>query len=1077
MNQHPSISFVRRAWPLGLAGLFLMAPDAALKAALPQPLVELRFSESGDAAANSGSLGGSATLVQADEYPAVASNVPAGPYAPSGNSSALDFGDIAAGEGGRAVDLYPLAGDGTLGALNAFTVCGWLNCRDLNEGWGGNRIAFALAEPNGPGFDLVQLANGALRIGINQWPDGGNGGGPQSSAGLVTPDPQAGAGNWVFFAVTYDAASATQNLRYYFGDTTRLASLDSAHNYTGGVDNGGAVEFTGTLTLGNFSEVVGARNETGPNGGSRVFRGLMDEVRIYDVALTQAEVQQAQLNGELPPEPVAISGPPLSQTVFAGQTVTFRVQATGSAPLSFQWQRNSEDIPGATEVVYTLPQVSTGDHGAVFRVKVSNAASPDGVFSDPATLSVVEETGHKVSLSFSESGTVTNRGNLGGSGVYVVTDDYPQLSGNIPTGPFAPADNLAAVDFGSIADGQGGRAVDLQTAITPTLGPMAAFTVTGWLNCRDLTEGWGGNRIAFALASPNGPGFDLVQTAAGALRLGVNQWPDAGAGGPISSPDKITANPDTNPGNWVFFAVTYDSTVEFGQVAYYFGTPDQAAEADVVADYLQGAIEESGALSIGNFGAVAGARNEVGPNGGSRVFRGLLDELNVFNRALSLVEIQAVQKAPAYQPEVLDPPVIAAAEPVDQTTFAGTAVIFRVTADGTPPLQYQWWKSHAGVESAITGATGATYTLETALADHGDQFWVVVSNQVSAVASRKAILTVLPENHHKVALSFSEGSGATTANLGNLGGTADLVQANDFPRFTSSTPAGPFAPSGNTSAVDFGGIADGEGGRALDLHTAITPALGPMTAFTITGWLNCRDLTEGWGGNRIAFALASPNGPGFDLVQLADGGMRLGVNQWPDAGVGGPLSSAGRINADSDTGPANWVFFAVTYDSTVEFGQVTYYFGTPDQAAGADTVADYDRGAIEQSGALTIGNFGSVVGARNEVGPNGGSRVFRGLLDELNVFNRALSLEEIQAVQQAPPFVPDEAPVLAVSLQQEELILTWSSTATFQLQARTHLDPGEIWANETTAPTVDGNQKTVRLPADGSTRFFRLASQ
>ena len=75
------------------------------------------------------------------------------------------------------------SGDGTLGALNAFTICGWLNARDLTEGWGGNRIAFALASPDGPGFDLVQVGNGALRIGINQWPDGANGGGPRVPPG------------------------------------------------------------------------------------------------------------------------------------------------------------------------------------------------------------------------------------------------------------------------------------------------------------------------------------------------------------------------------------------------------------------------------------------------------------------------------------------------------------------------------------------------------------------------------------------------------------------------------------------------------------------------------------------------------------------------------------------------------------------------------------------------------------------------------------------------------------------------------------------------------------------------------
>ncbi len=567
----------------------------------------MRFSEGeGILAANDGSLGGWASFVQTDDYPCFTNNIPTGPFAPTGNTSSLDFGAIAAGQGGRAADLTAAGGDGTLGALNAFTLCGWLNARDLTAGWGGNRIAFALAWPDGPGFDLVQLANGALRIGINQWPDGANGGGPSSSPGVLRADPQTGAPNWVFFTVTYDPSLAAGQVKYYFGSPTALVTLDSAHDYTGGLANGGVIESTGFLTLGNFSDVVGARNETGPGGGSRLFRGLMDEVRVYDRAFELAEIQQAQLNGALPPVPVTITKQPASRTVFAGQSASFSVQANGTAPFTYQWRRGTVDIAGATDSTYTLAPATTADDGAVFTVKVGNASTPAGVWSEPAALTVLPENGHKVFVSFSEGGsTVTNLGNLAGYGVFAVTGGYPVGSANVPTGPFAPTDNIGSLDFGGIAAGQGGRAVDLTNRIDNTVGPMTAFTITGWLNCSDLTEGWGGNRIAFALASPGGAGFDLVQTANGALRLGVNQWPDAGAGGPFSSDGRITADPALGAANWVFFAVTYESAAPFGNVTYYFGSPDQAAELDAALDYPQGALQQTGPLTIGNFSSVA----------------------------------------------------------------------------------------------------------------------------------------------------------------------------------------------------------------------------------------------------------------------------------------------------------------------------------------------------------------------------------------------------------------------------------------------------------------------------------------
>ena len=52
---------------------------------------------------------------------------------------------------------------------------------------------------------------------------------------------------------------------------------------------------------------------------------------------------------------------PAPQTVVAGQTATFSVTATGTAPLSYQWQKNGAAISGATLSTYTTPVVATTD--------------------------------------------------------------------------------------------------------------------------------------------------------------------------------------------------------------------------------------------------------------------------------------------------------------------------------------------------------------------------------------------------------------------------------------------------------------------------------------------------------------------------------------------------------------------------------------------------------------------------------------------------------------------------------------------------------------------------------------------
>src|SRR5579872_5569491 len=73
-----------------------------------------------------------------------------------------------------------------------------------------------------------------------------------------------------------------------------------------------------------------------------------------------------------PTTPVApsITLQPTNQSVSAGQTATFTVTATGTAPLSYQWQKNSVNISGAMSASYVTPVTVSADNGATFRVMV-----------------------------------------------------------------------------------------------------------------------------------------------------------------------------------------------------------------------------------------------------------------------------------------------------------------------------------------------------------------------------------------------------------------------------------------------------------------------------------------------------------------------------------------------------------------------------------------------------------------------------------------------------------------------------------------------------------------------------------
>src|SRR5271168_2289845 len=77
--------------------------------------------------------------------------------------------------------------------------------------------------------------------------------------------------------------------------------------------------------------------------------------------------------GAMPVSAPTITSQPADQSVSLGQPASFLVTAAGSAPLTYQWQKNSSPIAGATAPAYTTPTTVAGDNDSTFKVVVSNA--------------------------------------------------------------------------------------------------------------------------------------------------------------------------------------------------------------------------------------------------------------------------------------------------------------------------------------------------------------------------------------------------------------------------------------------------------------------------------------------------------------------------------------------------------------------------------------------------------------------------------------------------------------------------------------------------------------------------------
>ena len=115
--------------------------------------------------------------------------------------------------------------------------------------------------------------------------------------------------------------------------------------------------------------LVGALHFAGPDG-------LLAQLKAKGYSITQLPFTETLLAIVAQPQPV---------TAIVGQAVQFSVTATGSEPVTYQWQRNTQNIPGATGASYTIASAQLANAGD-YRVIVGNA--PGNVTSQVATLIV-----------------------------------------------------------------------------------------------------------------------------------------------------------------------------------------------------------------------------------------------------------------------------------------------------------------------------------------------------------------------------------------------------------------------------------------------------------------------------------------------------------------------------------------------------------------------------------------------------------------------------------------------------------------------------------------------------------------
>lgn len=271
----------------------------------------------------------------------------------------------------------------------------------------------------------------------------------------------------------------------------------------------------------------------------------------------------AVLTANAPAVAPTITTQPNSQTITAGQTATFSVTASGTAPLSYQWAMNGAAISGATAASYTTPATTNSENGSQFVVTVSNlvgsatsAAATLTVTSTPGTLSLSSS-----SLSFGSvdvggsTALSTTLTNTGGSSATV-------SSVSIAGGGFTDS----GVSSGQIIAAGQGITVNVTFAPAATGSVSGSLTIASNASNSPTTISFTGTGAAVSYST------ELSWTASTSSVTGYNVYRSTTSGGSYT---KLNPSVDSN--------TSYsDTSVQAGLTYYYVVTSVSSSGAESV---------------------------------------------------------------------------------------------------------------------------------------------------------------------------------------------------------------------------------------------------------------------------------------------------------------------------------------------------------------------------------------------------------------------------------------------------------------------------------------------------------------
>lgn len=522
-------------------------------------------------------------------------------------------------------------------------------------------------------------------------------------------------------------------------------------------------------------------------GVSDFFQGVLDEVSIYRRALSDGEIQDlylADVSGKcrtlVPP---SIFAQPLGRSVLQGEDVELTVSATGTKPLSYQWTTAGGALVGATNATLFLPAIQVAQAGD-YRVVVSNIAG--SVTSVVATVSV-----SPVPECSPLPPNVVAWWQFQGAG----DDSFGSNIGALKGG--------ATFEAGLVnhALHLNGTSAHFEIPDSPALDLTNEFTVELWFK-RDVQYVAGTQYVLFDKRDLSGR---LNFGASLSVNFGLTLY-------------------FIDPG-YGFSELAYNPLPAIGSHHHFAGSYRQVTPTTVeLAIFLDGQKVKTGLFNGVLANTVTATPLHIGSaRGVSDFFRGEIDEVTIYDRALTASEVAGVFAANAggkCPPQI--PPLVIV-PPSGQSVTQGGNGTLSVIANGTAPLRYQWFFEGG----PISGATNPVLQLLNVSMSAAGSYSVVVTNDFGSAESAPAMLTVVFPPA-QVRIGDAQGSGGSSVEVpvllranGNENALGFSVQFDPQLLQFSRVEAGPDAPSKMTVVANPASAAAGRVGLAVALSPGI----------------------------------------------------------------------------------------------------------------------------------------------------------------------------------------------------------------------------------------------------------------